>query len=38
MVLIDDSDKQVIEPLKSNVKDENLLYDFDLMMNGGHIK
>jgi hypothetical protein len=38
MVLIDDPDKQVIEPLKTNVKDENLLYDFDLMMNGGHIK
>ena len=38
MVLIDDPEKQVIEPLKANVKDENLLYDFDLMMNGGHIK
>ena len=38
MVLIDDPEKQVIEPLRSNIKDENLLYDFDLMMNGGHIK
>jgi hypothetical protein len=32
MVLIDDPEKQVIEPLKTKVKDENLLYDFDLMM------
>ena len=38
MVLIDDPEKQVIEPLKLKIKDENLLYDFDLMMNGWHIK
>lgn len=38
MVLIDDPEKQVIEPLKSEATDENQLYDFDLMMNGGHIK
>ena len=38
MVLIDDPEKQVIEPLKSKVDDNNLLYDFDLMMNWGHIK
>ena len=38
MVLIDDPEKQVIEPLKARVKDEKLLYDFDLMMNWWHIK
>jgi hypothetical protein len=38
MVLIDDPEKQVIEPLRAHVKDENLLYDFNLMMNGGHIR
>ena len=38
MVLIDDPEKQVIEPLKSEAREENLLYDCDLMMNGGHIK
>jgi hypothetical protein len=32
MVLIDDPDKQVIEPIRASIKDENLLYDFDLMM------
>lgn len=38
MVLIDDPEKKVIEPIKSNTNDNNLLYDFDLMMNGWHIK
>lgn len=38
MVLIDDPEKQVIEPLKAEATDENKLYDFDLMMNWGHIR
>ena len=38
MVLIDDPEKQVIEPLKFSTNDTNLLYDFNLMMNWGHIK
>jgi hypothetical protein len=36
MVLIDDPQKTVIEPLFDICKD--ILYDFDLMENGGHIK
>lgn len=36
MVLIDDPEKTVIEPLKAN-KDKEPLYDFDLMLGGGHI-
>ncbi len=35
MLLIDDPDKTVIEPLKDN--DFKTLYDFDLMLGGGHI-
>ncbi len=38
MVLIDDPKKTVIEPLADNLERMELLYDFDLMMNGGHIK
>ncbi len=38
MILIDDDRKKIIEPLKEKVKEENVLYDFDLMKNGGHIK
>ena len=38
MVLIDDPDKTVIEPLFQKLADLEKLYDFDLMMNGGHIK
>jgi len=38
MVLIDDPDKTVIEPLFNNVAHFEKLYDFDLMMDGGHIK
>jgi hypothetical protein len=38
MVLIDDPDKTVIEPLFKRVADLEKLYDFDLMMDGGHIK
>jgi hypothetical protein len=36
MVLIDDPDKTVIEPLF--MKNLRMLYDFELMMNCGHIK
>lgn len=38
MVLIDDPDKTVIEPLFEKTADLEKLYDFELMMNGGHIK
>ncbi len=38
MILIDDEKKKVIEPLKNIVKKEDLIYDFDLMQNGGHVK
>ena len=36
MVLIDDPDRTVIEPLFA--QNPELLYDFELMMNSGHIK
>ncbi len=38
MVLIDDADKTVIEPLAQKASSLQTLYDFDLMMDGGHIK
>ena len=40
MLLIDDDEKSVIEPLADNLSKSNYekLYDFDLMMGGGHIK
>ncbi len=38
MVLIDDPDKTVIEPLAAKSAQLEKLYDFELMMNGGHIK
>lgn len=38
MILIDDDKKDVIESLKNEVTEENKVYDFDLMKNGGHIK
>lgn len=37
MVLIDDPNKTVIEPLFEKLASLEKLYDFDLMMNGGHI-
>ncbi len=37
LLLIDDPEKTVIEPLK-DTKDKTLLYEDDLMQNGGHIK
>lgn len=38
MILIDDENKNIIENLKNEVTTEDLVYDFDLMENGGHIK
>ena len=38
MILIDDDKKQIIENLKKEVKEEDIVYDFDLMQRGGHIK
>ncbi len=37
MVLIDDPEKCVVEPLRSRTHAMRRLYDFDLMENGGHI-
>ena len=38
MLLIDDPKKEIIEALSSRTSDMELIYDFDLMQNGGHIK
>ena len=38
MILIDDDKKDIIESLKNNVSENDVIYDFDLMQNGGHIK
>ena len=38
MILIDDEKKSIIECLKNKVTPEDIVYDFDLMQNGGHIK
>lgn len=38
MILIDDENKTIIENLKNEVNDEDMVYNFDLMENGGHIK
>ncbi len=38
MVLIDDPEKTVIEPLKKKTGSMKKLYDFDLMEDGGHIR
>ena len=37
MVLIDDPEKKVIEPLANNTDKFKKMYDFDLMMDGWHI-
>ena len=37
MLLINDSEKTVIEPLANAKKDFPVLYDFDLMLGGGHV-
>ena len=38
MILIDDDKKEIIESLKTKVTKEDIVYDFNLMKNGGHIK
>ena len=38
LLLIDDVNKTIIEPLKDKKESLDVLYDFDLNMNGGHIK
>ncbi len=38
MVLIDDPECSVIEPLVQEKAQEKPLYDFELMMNGGHLR
>lgn len=38
MILIDDEKKDIIENLKNKVNENDVVYDFDLMQNGGHIK
>jgi hypothetical protein len=38
LVLIDDPDQTVIEPLFNNPKDLRQVYDFDLMLGSGHLK
>lgn len=37
MVLIDDPDRTVLEPLRARKNELKKLYDFDLMLNGGHL-
>ena len=37
MILIDDPDRTVLEPLQSKKASLRKLYDFDLMMSGGHL-
>ena len=38
MILIDDDKKDIIESLSNKVTEKDVVYDFDLMQNGGHIK
>ena len=38
MLLIDNPEKTVIEPLTAAADSMEVVYDFDLMQNGGHIK
>ena len=38
MILIDDEKKNIIENLKNKVTNDDIVYDFELMQNGGHIK
>ena len=37
MILIDDPDRTVLEPLQAEKESMRKLYDFDLMLNGGHL-
>ena len=38
MILIDDDKKEIIEKIKDDVSENDVVYDFDLMQSGGHIK
>ena len=38
MLLIDDEKKEIIEGLTDKVTSDDVVYDFDLMQNGGHVK
>ncbi len=38
MILIDDSERRVIEPLAKKADSYSVAYDFDLMAGGGHVK
>ena len=38
LMLIDDPDKRIIEPLGDTLDKHHKLFDFDLMMGGGHIE
>lgn len=38
MLLIDDWEKSIIEPLAEKKENFRLLYDFELMLGGGHVK
>lgn len=38
MLLIDDPEKKIIEGAKGLISDFDIVYDFDLMQNGGHLK
>ena len=38
MILIDDPNRTVLEPLRAQEDSLRKLYDFDLMMNGGHLR
>ena len=38
MILIDDPERTVLDPLQAKKDSLRKLYDFDLMMNGGHLK
>ncbi|MBQ6284933.1 MAG: DUF1015 domain-containing protein [Bacilli bacterium] len=38
MILIDDEKKDIIESLKNKVSENDVVYDFELMQKGGHIK
>ena len=38
MILIDDPECEIIENLKNEVSDNDVVYDTDLMLKGGHVK
>ena len=38
MILIDDPDRTVIDPVAKRVSEDAVAYDFDLMANSGHVK